>query len=92
MDGSVAWFHTDDYASRISMYEKSLLYTFHVPSFYGKGERYTLNVRYEWKKQLVFQAKYASTHYRDREMIGSGLEQIMQNRKNDLYFQIRLKF
>ena len=92
LDGSVAWFHTDDYASRISMYEKSLLYTFHVPSFYGKGERYTLNVRYEWKKQLVFQAKYASTHYRDREMIGSGLEQIMQNRKNDLYFQIRLKF
>ena len=92
LDGSVAWFHTDDYASRISMYEKSLLYTFHVPSFYGKGERYTLNVRYEWKKQLVFQAKYAYTHYRDREMIGSGLEQIMQNRKNDLYFQIRLKF
>ena len=92
LDGSVAWFHTDDYASRISMYEKSLLYTFHVPSFYGKGERYTLNVRYEWKKQLFFQAKYAFTHYRDREMIGSGLEQIMQNRKNDLYFQIRLKF
>jgi len=92
LDGSIAWFYTDDYASRISMYEKSLLYTFHVPSFYGKGERYTLNVRYEWKKHLVFQAKYACTHYRDREIIGSGLEQIDLNNKNDLYFQIRLKF
>mgnify|MGYP003493229107 FL=1 len=92
LDGSVAWFHTDDYASRISMYEKSLLYTFHVPSFYGKGERYTLNVRYAWKDMLVLQAKYACTHYRDRETIGSGLEQINGNRKNDLYFQIRLKF
>ena len=92
LDGSVAWFHTDDYASRISMYEKSLLYTFHVPSFYGKGERYALNVRYTWKDMLVLQAKYAYTHYRDRETIGSGLEQINGNRKNDLYFQIRLKF
>ena len=92
LDASVAWFHTDDYASRISMYEKSLLYTFHVPSFYGKGERYTLNVRYTWKNRLVLQAKYAYTHYRDRETIGSGLEQINGNRKNDLYFQIRLKF
>ena len=92
LDASMAWFHTDDYASRISMYEKSLLYTFHVPSFYGKGERYTLNVRYAWKDQLILQAKYAYTHYRDRETIGSGLEQINGNRKNDLYFQIRLKF
>ena len=92
LDGSVAWFHTDDYASRISMYEKSLLYTFHVPSFYGKGERYALNVRYTWKEMLVLQAKYAYTHYRDRETIGSGLEQINGNRKNDLYFQISLKF
>ena len=92
LDASMAWFHTDDYASRISMYEKSLLYTFHVPSFYGKGERYTLNVRYAWKDQLVLQAKYAYTHYRDRETIGSGLEQINGSRKNDLYFQIRLKF
>ena len=92
LDASMAWFHTDDYASRISMYEKSLLYTFHVPSFYGKGERYTLNVRYAWKDQLVLQTKYAYTHYRDRETIGSGLEQINGNRKSDLYFQIRLKF
>lgn len=92
LDASMAWFHTDDYASRISMYEKSLLYTFHVPSFYGKGERYTLNVRYAWKDQLVLQAKYAYTHYRDRETIGSGLEQINGNRKSDLYFQICLKF
>ena len=92
LDGSVAWFHTDDYASRISMYEKSLLYTFHVPSFYGKGERYALNVRYTWKDLLVLQVKYAYTHYRDRETIGSGLEQINGNKKSDLYFQIRLKF
>ena len=92
LDASMAWFNTDDYASRISMYEKGLLYMFSVPSFYGKGERYTLNAKYEWGKHVVLQAKYALTHYRDREVISSGLEQINGNKKSDLYLQIRLKF
>ncbi|MDO4756739.1 MAG: hypothetical protein Q4A54_10360 [Parabacteroides sp.] len=89
---SAAWFHTDDYSSRISMYEKGLLYSFHIPSFYGQGERFTLHARYEWNKHLMFQAKYGCTHYRDRDIISSGLEQIDGNMKNDLYLQVRLKY
>ena len=92
LDASFACFQTDDYASRISMYEKGLLYSFSIPSFYGKGERYAFNARYEWNHRLVFQAKYALTHYRDREVISSGLEQIEGNKKSDLYLQIRWKF
>lgn len=92
VDAGFAWFHTDDYASRISMYEKGLLYSFNIPSFYGKGERYTFNARYELNKHIIFQAKYALTHYRDRESISSGLEKIEGNVKSDLYMQIRLKF
>jgi len=87
-----AWFHTDDYASRISMYEKSLLYAFSIPSFYGKGERLALNLRYDLNEYLIFQAKYGWTHYRDRKVISSGLEQIEGNQKNDLYLQLRIKF
>lgn len=92
LDFNAAWFQTDDYASRISMYEKGLLYAFSIPSFYGKGERFALNVRYALNEHLIFQAKYGLTHYRDREVIGSGLEQIEGNCKNDLYLQFRLKF
>ena len=92
LDGSFACFQTDDYASRISMYEKGLLYSFSIPSFYGKGERYAFNARYEWNNRIVFQVKYALTHYRDREVISSGLEQIEGNKKSDLYLQIRWKF
>ena len=92
LDAGFAWFQTDDYASRISMYEKGLLYSFNIPSFYGKGERYTFNARYELNKHLILQAKYALTHYRDREVISSGLEQIEGNMKSDLYLQLRLKF
>jgi len=92
LDASGAWFQTDDYASRISMYEKGLLYSFNIPSFYGKGERFTFNARYELGKHIILQAKYALTHYRDREVISSGLEEIEGNMKSDLYMQVRLKF
>ena len=92
LNGSMAWFHTDDYLSRISMYEKGLLYTFSIPSFYGKGERLTFNIRYEYNKHFIFQAKYALTHYRNRDYINSGLEQINGNMKNDLYLQLIWKF
>lgn len=92
LDAHIAWFHTDDYSSRISMYEKGLLYSFSYPSFYGKGMRYALLARYEWGNHLVFQAKYALTQYFDREKIGTALEQIDGNVKSDLYLQIRCKF
>ena len=92
LDLSAAWFHTDDYSSRISLYEKGLLYGFHIPSFYGKGERYTLNGKFEWNQSIILQAKYALTHYRDRKIISSGMEQINGNMKSDLYLQLRLKF
>ena len=92
LDAGGAWFSTDDYASRISMYEKGLLYSFSIPSFYGKGERFTFNARYEWGKHIILQAKYALTHYRDREVISSGLEEIKGSVKTDLYMQVRLKF
>ena len=92
LDAGGAWFSTDDYASRISMYEKGLLYSFSIPSFYGKGERFTFNARYEWGKHIIFQAKYALTHHRDREVISSGLEEIKGSMKSDLYMQVRLKF
>lgn len=92
LDVSGAWFQTDDYASRISLYEKGLLYSFSIPSFYGKGERLAFNARYEFNQHLILQVKYGWTHYRDRESIGTGLEQIDGNVKSDLYLQLRCKF
>lgn len=92
IDGNIAWFCTDDYSSRISFYEKSLLYMFSNPSLYGKGIRFSFLTRYEFSKHLIFQAKYGLTYYSDRKTIGTGLEQINGNVKSDLYLQLRVKF
>ncbi len=92
LDLSGTWFHTDDYNSRLTIYEKNVLYAFSMPSFYYKGVRWAVNMRYELNKHVTFQAKYGSTCYFDRDKISSALEEIDGSMKSDLYFQLRLKF
>ena len=92
LDLYAAWFHTDDYDTRIYSYEKNLLYSFYTASFYGEGTRLTLVGRWNLTRQLALQAKWAWTHYFDREEIGSGLELIEGSDKIDLYLLLRWKF
>ena len=89
---SGAWFRTDDYNSRIYMYEPGLLYAFSMNSFYGKGTRLAVNLRYDCNNWLMIQGKWGWTHYTDRNRISSGPEEIMGNNKADLQFQLRVKF
>ena len=88
----VAYFSTDDYYSRISAYEKNILYAFNMPSFYGQGFRLSLTVRADFFKQLSLSAKYAGTYYLDRDVIGTELEEIEGHLKSDLYVLLRWKF
>lgn len=92
LDVSGTYFHTDDYNSRLTIYEKNVLYAFSMPSFYYEGARWAVNVRYELNKHVTFQAKYGTTCYFNRNKISSALEEIDGNMKSDLYFQLRLKF
>lgn len=92
VDGYFAWFHTDDYNSRISSYEKNILYAFNMPSFYGKGMRLALTFRWDIGKRLSLSAKVAHTHYWDRDLIGTDLEEINGSDKTDLYALLRWKF
>lgn len=91
-DVSGAWFSTDDYDSRLTIYEKNVLYAFSMPSFYYKGTRLSVNTRYQLNKHIILQAKYGTTHYRNRDHISSSLEEIDGSTKSDLYLQLLLKF
>ncbi len=85
-------FDTNDYAARVSSYERGLLYAFSMPSFYGQGVRFAMNVRYDFNRDLMIMAKFGQTRYTDRNVIGSGLETIYGNTKADVNFQLRWKF
>ncbi|MGL4851797.1 MAG: helix-hairpin-helix domain-containing protein [Phocaeicola sp.] len=92
LDGSGVWFSTSDYDSRITLYEKSVLYAYSMPSFFYQGFRGALNARCEFYKQWLVELKYGCTYYSNREQISSGLELIEGNVKSDLIVQLSYKF
>jgi len=85
-------FDTNDYAARITSYERGMLYAFSMPSFYGKGVRFAINARYDFNRNLMIIAKFGQTRYTDRDEIGSALETIYGNTKSDINLQLRWKF
>lgn len=91
-DTYVAWFSTDGYASRISSYEKNILYAFYMPSFYGKGFRFALSFHWNITRYLSLSAKLGHTYYKDRDKIGTDTEEIAGNQKTDLSALFRWKF
>ncbi len=92
IDGFAGWFRTDDYSTRISSHEKNMLYAFSMPSFYGQGIRWALSLGWKITRNLVLTTKIASTHYVDRDVIGTDLEEIDGSRKMDIYILLRWKF
>jgi len=86
------FFDALNYENRIYMYEKDILYTFSIPALYGKGSRYYLNINYKWGKNLSLYLKIGQTAYVNKEIIGSGLEEIEGNRKTDVRVLVRCKF
>ena len=88
---NVGYFKTDDYNSRIYVYEKGMLYSLAFPSFFGEGVRCAINARVDISSKLMVVAKLGSTNYFDRQILGSGLQEIQGNNMTDLEIQMRLK-
>lgn len=89
-DLGVTYFNTDSYNARVYHYEPSLLYTFGSTAYYDQGIRTTLLASVPIVKQSLFiHAKFGMTRYFNRDTIGSGLEMIEANHREDLQVQIR---
>lgn len=88
----LGYFHTDDFASRIYIYERRPLYSFSFPSFYGIGLHYALFARADLSSNLALILQSSTTSYFDRDKISSGLQQINGSTKSDLELQMRWKF
>lgn len=87
----VACFDTDDYWSRLNVYEQQLPGNFSFPMFYGEGLRLCAFASYEPSKHLRLIAKVGYTNYFDRTMIGTGLQQIDHSSMTDVEVQVRMK-
>lgn len=87
-----AIFDTDSYGIRFYTYENDVLYSYSIPSFYGKGTRFYINLRFRGIRNVILEARYAQTYFADRELIGSGLDEILGNTKTEIKFQAKFNF
>ena len=86
------YFETDSYNSRIYAYENDVLYSYSIPAFFDKGFRYYITANYDINKNLSIWLRWAQTIYRDRNTVGSGLDEINDNKRSELKLQARFIF
>jgi hypothetical protein len=89
VDARLAFFDTDDYASRLYAYERDLLYSFSVPALYGEGRRSYVLLQYDPTPSLTLEAKYGVTWYPRRRTLGSGLNATDGPSSREVRLQLR---
>jgi Helix-hairpin-helix motif len=84
------YFETGDYNSRIYAFENDVLYSFSIPVFYDKGWRYYLNLNYDLNRKISLWLRWSQTIYMNKQLIGSGLDEIQGSRRSDFRLQARV--
>ncbi len=88
----VGYFNADSYSARLYSYERNILSTFYMPSFYGEGIRLAISGRYKITPNLSVSLKAGYTNYFNRDSIGSGTELIDGSSRVDIFSFIRWIF
>ncbi|MGF1924676.1 MAG: ComEA family DNA-binding protein [Bacteroidia bacterium] len=88
----LGYFSTSSYNTRLYAYEDDLLYNFSFGMYHGKGIRNYINIKYKMLKKTDIWMRYAIFHYQNTNIVGSGLDQILGNKKSELKFQLRHQF
>lgn len=85
-----ALFHSDDFNSRLHLYEPSLYQSFGLQQFYGRGQRLATTLRLRTpNRHWTLQAKLGITHFTDREAQSSGPLLINSPWRTDLQLLLR---
>jgi hypothetical protein len=92
LSGRYALFDTEDFENRQYALERNVLYAFAFPAYQGVGVRSYLLAQYKFGRNIDLWVRYAQTSFRDRNLIGSGLQQIDGSELHELTSQVRFKF
>ena len=94
-------FETDNYDTRVYLYEPDLLYSFSLPAYYGKGLHYNINLHKDFSRLILHAGKHfrlsaglkwSQTFYPGYASIGTGLDLIPGNRKSELKAQVLVQW
>lgn len=90
--GRAALFNTDDYDSRIYVYERDVLYAFSIPAYFNEGLRSYLLVQYKFSRALDAWLRIARTRLYDQNTLGSDLDLISKPHRTEVKLQLRWQF
>ncbi|HEV7333197.1 MAG TPA: helix-hairpin-helix domain-containing protein [Flavisolibacter sp.] len=92
VNSRLQYFETGSYNSRIYTYESNVLYSFSTPAFFDKGFRFYCNTSFNANKRLTIWLRFSQTLYSNKEVIGSGLDEIDNGQRSDFRVQVQWDF
>ncbi|MBI2967463.1 MAG: helix-hairpin-helix domain-containing protein [Bacteroidetes bacterium] len=87
-----AFFDTDNYDTRIYMYESDVVGAYSVPAVYYKGGRGYFMLRYRIFHRVDLWLRYARTFYTNKDVIGTDIYEIQANHKSEVKVQVKIGF
>ncbi|MFT5054540.1 MAG: hypothetical protein ACI97X_001566 [Oceanospirillaceae bacterium] len=63
-----------------------------MPAYYYRGMRWYAMIRYRAFRNMDVWVRFAQSYFSDREIIGSGLDEIQGRQRTEVKVQVRLKF
>lgn len=87
-----AVFDTPSWNTRVYSYENDMLYSFSVPSYYSKGARTFVLLRYSPLRMLDVYLRFAQTYFGQEEQLGTGADKLQGNTRSELKMMLRLRF
>ena len=87
-----ALFDTDSWDSRVYAYESDIMYSFSIPAYYMRGDRFFAMIQYTLKRKIDIWIRFGQSYFYNRNTIGTGLEEIEGNRRSEIKMQLRYKF
>ena len=91
LSARIVFFKTDNWDTRIYLYEKDVLYHFSVPALYDEGTRFYINYNRTIGKHIKVWLKYGRTIFENKSSISSGNNEIEGHLKTEIRGQIRIK-
>lgn len=92
INGRVAYFNTPDYNTAIYAYENDLQNNFTVLPYYLKGWRFYANIEWQPFKKNILSVRWAQSYFPNTFLLGSGNDQIFDNKRTDVKMQWNFLF
>ena len=87
-----ALFDTDNFDSRIFMYENDILYEFYIPFYQYKGSRYYIKAKYRFSRLLGAEMRVSRTNLNNRDTSGSAGQTINGPDKTEVKVLLKFRF